>query len=410
MSEPASDGDSRSHALLVSSDPQFVDRAMDLLHPHMRVALVSSSDNHLEAVAQSAHPDLFIIDIDDMDWQVTGRLTTIEQIRTLFPEVPIAFASSDISTATLIPAMRAGANDVLDKNASADEILAITDQMTSRRSTRATSGDGRVVTTLGLRAGVGTTTLSLALAEAILELDRNLGPVLYLDFSAAPSEASDLLGVSPNYAMLDAVNDLGRLDSSIIEGAFARSESGLYVLPLAAEPIDPNPPEAIEIPNLIFVLKSHFRFIFVDPNAYALPRTVIDRLFCDADVPILCTDQSVTSIHACSDFFHSIEPVLTNGPPVLLAITRYDPRISPKAVNIVQTFGTDPDYQVIPWDRQHVEHHRNAGLPLVHTRARSPFTESVRRMSLKIDDDIAAARANTRKGRPKWPDLLRLTR
>lgn len=408
MSAPPIDMQGRSHAMLVSSDPDFVDRAMDILHARMRVALVSAADGHLETVAQSTDPDLFIVDIDDVDWQVTGRMSAIEQIRLHFPDVPIAFTSYDISTSTLIPAMRAGANDVFDKSASSDEILAIADQLTSRRASRAAGGDGRVITTMGLRAGVGTTTLSLAMAQSVLESGESLGPVLYLDFSAAPCESADLLGIEPHYAMLDAINDLGRFDASVIESAFSKTASGLYVLPYTLEDALPGAHETNEVPNLIYVLKSYFKYIFVDPNRHAFARGVFDRLFCDSDVSVLCTDQSVTSIHACTNFLQSLRQSTAAPPDISLAVTRYDPRISPDAASIAKTADVAERYHVIPWDRQHVESLRNAGLPLVHPETRSHFAEAARRLMARIDEDFAASRMNGKKRHETWRKLLRL--
>jgi len=168
--------------------------------------------------------------------------------------------------------------------------------------------------------------------------------------------------------------------------------------------------EVNEIPNLIYVLQNYFRYIFVGPNRHAFLRSVFDRLFCDSDVSILCTDQSVTSIHACSDFLRNIRQFVAKEPEILLAITRYDPRISPDADRIAHTIGIGQDYQIIPWDRQHVDSHRNAGLPLIHPNARSPFADSTRQFMARIDEDFAAAHRKSRKGRQKWRRLLRLNR
>lgn len=408
MTEPQADIATRSHVLVISSDDEFVDRASGLLHASMRVAHVSASDNRLQAVAQSADPDLFIVDVDDVDWQVSGRMTTIEQIRAWFPDTPIAFTSFDISTSTLIPAMRAGANDVFDKSASDDEILAAADQWISRRATRVVAGDGRVITAMGLRAGVGSTTLVLALAQTLLESDRDFGPVLYLDFSTPPCEAADLLDVKPNYSVLDAVHDLGRLDHSVVESAFARSDQGLYVLPFLLEEDMPDLHEVNQIPNLVLVLKSMFKYIFVDPSQDSLSRAVFDRLFCDSDVSILCTDQSVTSIHACSSFLQNMRQSVATQPQIYLAINRYDSRIAPNADSIARTIGVGQDYQVIPWDRQHVESHRNAGRPLIDTNVRSAFAHSVRGFMAKIDDGFAGVQTKTNQRHPTWRRLLHL--
>jgi pilus assembly protein CpaE len=408
MTEPQMNGASRSHVLLISSDQEFVDRATDVLHTRMRVAQVSAADSRLQAVVQSADPDLFIVDVDDVDWQVSGRMTTIEQLRAWFPDTPIAFTSFDISTTTLVPAMRAGANDVFDKSTSDDVILAVADQWISHRSTRVAAGDGRVITTMGLRAGVGTTTLCLALAQALSDSDRDHAPVLYLDFSAPPCEAGDLLDVKANYSMIDAVNDLSRLDSSVVESAFSRAGQALYVLPFLLEDDVPDPRDVGQIPNLILVLKSLFKYIFVDPNQDFLSRAVFDRLFCDSDVSILCTDQSVTSIHACSAFLQKIRQSVATQPQILLAINRYDPGISPNADVIARTIRTGQDHHIIPWDRQYVDGRRNAGLPLMHPGARKPFADSINRLMARIDAEFASTHNNISTQRKTWRKLLRL--
>lgn len=407
MTETQSKNKRDIQALLVSSDSTFIDRAMEVLNTRMRVAVASDSDDHLETVAQSTDPDIFIIDVDNIDWQVTGRMTTIEKVRTLFPDIPIAFASYDISTATLIPAMRAGANDVFDKSASGDEIVAVTDRLISRRSSRIATGGGKILNIMGLRAGVGATTLCLAVAQTILEPKYELGRVLYLDFSSAPCESADLLAITPNYTMQDAMSDLSRLDLSMIESAFSRSADGLFVLPLSLKESAPHSIDPRDVPNLIHVLKAYFSYIIVDSNRHAFSSATFDNLFFDSNLSILCTDQSVTSIHACSAFLRQYAGA---EPDVNLAIARYDSRIAPDASCIARTIGVEKNYHIIPCDRLYVESRRNAGLPLVVPGTRSPLSESARRLMAKVDPAYSESVSQGRKKQKSWQKLFHLGR
>lgn len=408
MNKPAGSSPSRQHCLIVSADRDFTDWVISVLHPRFQVVHAAPNDDHLKALVQSMKPDLAIVDIDDTDWQVSGRLTSVEAVRALSASLPIVVATFDVSTATAIPAMRAGANDLLDKNAGTDELLALADHHASREHTPKGSHSGHVITFMSPRAGVGVTTLAIGAAQQIITGQNGADRLLYLDFGFPPSEAADLLKLEPTYSVLDALGDLGRMDETLIESAIANYENRLFLLPVSIEQPDIGLSILSDVPSLISVLRTYFPLILVDANRPLQP-AAFDRLFWDSDVSILCTDQSITSIHACSDFLEAHREMLNTCADLKIVVTRYDQRISPDAKRIAEALAIGRRPHVSPCDRVHIDNVRNAGTLLESFGARSAFSRSIRQLIAQFDERIVAAalKANRNGGRT-WRNLLRL--
>jgi len=408
MFEPKTQKDSRPSVLLVTSNDEFADAAMELLHQTVSLSLIAPTDVYLEALSEATVPDLYIVDIDDTDWLLNGAMANVQKIRQLSPDTPIIVATYDLSTNTLLPAMRAGANDVLDKNMGADEILALVDHHAMRRPVRRGDQTGQVIAFWSPRAGVGATSAAVALSQAICLNPEFKGRLLYLDFSIPPSEGADILGMTPTYSVLDALSDLHRFDDTLIESAIANDDKKFYLLPFATHEGGFDADLIGQVPNMIAVLRSFFDYVLVDCNRMVAPHE-FDRIFCDADVPVLCTDQSLPTIHACIAGLAHIRERVRVGLDFRLLVTRHDPNIVPGVAEIADAFSYTGIPAIVPWDREYVDGRRNAGKPLVSPNGRTRFQQSICRFLATIDGELAGPlQASRTSGVGMWRKLLHL--
>ena len=408
MLKPDAQQDARPHVLLVTGSQELADITIEVLHKHFGVSVVAPTDGYLETLSQATAPDIYIVDIDDTDWLLNGAMANVETIRSLSPDTPIIVTTFDLSTSTIIPAMRAGANDVLDKQSSHDEIFAMVDHHAHRRPVRHGDRNGEVLAFWAPCAGIGATTFAIASSQAICNHDQFEGRLLYLDFSMPPSEVADVVGLTPAYSMCDALSDLTRFDDTLIESAIASVDGRFYLLPFALNETSFDAELLGQVPNLISVLRSYFNYVVIDCHRAIAP-LYFDRMFCDADVSVLCTDQSLTTIHACAARLSNIREKIRVGFDYRLVITRYDPDIAPDAKQIMSALPTQHYAHTIPFDRRHVDGRRNSGLPLVDRDSRSNFQRSVWSFLAEIDEKFSRIDKSFHlKGFARWRELLHL--
>ena len=129
---------------------------------------------------------------------------------------------------------------------------------------------GRLVLVLGVRGGVGATTIATNLAWYIADI-RQSG-VLLLDLDLHSGDAALQLGAQPSHALREALDDPERIDELFLERGVVSIGSGRLGLLAALEPLsDRLTPNEDAILLLLQKLLTHYRYVLVDiPSEAAL--------------------------------------------------------------------------------------------------------------------------------------------
>lgn len=207
---------------------------------------------------QDVRSEVVLVDIDPR--HAARAIATIELIHATTNEIVI-FAMGEMSDpSTIVAAMRAGAREYLERNASTESVAdAFSRFSTSRSKNRTSSGRARVCAVMNAKGGAGATTLAVNTAIALQEL---YGNVLLVDL--APLGHSSLhLNVRPTFGVVDALQNLHRLDSSLLDGLMTECRGGLQLLAGPQQPLAVTP-TAAELARLFDLLVTHFRYIVVD--------------------------------------------------------------------------------------------------------------------------------------------------
>jgi pilus assembly protein CpaE len=88
---------------------------------------------------------------------------------------------------------------------------------------------GRVISVYSTKGGLGVTTIAANLAVCLAE--RAPGSTILVDLDTRQSDIATFLNLRPTYSVLDAFENLERLDESYLRGHLLRHPSGLMVLP-----------------------------------------------------------------------------------------------------------------------------------------------------------------------------------
>jgi pilus assembly protein CpaE len=232
---------------------------------------------------QDARPEVVIVDISPRDPQRAIR--TIEIIRATTQQISI-FANGEMTQpANIVASMRAGACEYVDSTAGPDSLLEALTRFSSSR-TRNLGGVGRakVFTFLGAKGGAGCTT---AAVNTALALQQSHGDVALLDF-APIGHASLHLNLRPQFGVLDALQNLHRMDVSLLDGLMTETKEGMHLLagPLQPYPTEPTPGELARLFDLVV---NHYRFVVVDASSRLDPTT---RLLSDLSNAVLVVAQT----------------------------------------------------------------------------------------------------------------------
>ncbi len=377
----------RRTILVVSSDEDFAERITSALFSRCSVVRGLPQLETLRGLIDATGVEAVVVDLDDVAWDGRNITELIVSLKAERPAIPIVVASYNISATSLIPAMRAGASDVIDKDFAADDLIAQVDWLLQSRPAKRGNNSARIVAIMGPRAGVGSTSVAVATA---VELARRAGAnerVLLLDFGFPPAESLDLLGVKASYFMTDALGDLGRLDATLIDGAFAQTRTPrLFVLPLATDDENALIAGSGDLAQLVDVLRSYFTAIVIDVNRPLNPR-VADRLFVDANASILVVDQSMTTVHAASVALDRMRRAINKDPEYTLVISRHLARLRPAPEEIATALRAKGRPLLVPEDRVFVDGQRNLGTMLSADTA-SGFGKAVRAI---VDATMGAA-------------------
>ena len=226
---------------------------------------------------------MVVVDVSPRDPQRAVR--AIELIKTTTLQIAI-FANGEMTQpASIVASMRAGAGEDIDSSAGSDALLeALTRYTSSRTRAFGAAGRARVFTFLSAKGGAGCTTAAVNTALALQQSHRD---VVLLDF-APIGHAALHLNLRPQFGVLDALQNLHRMDVSLLDGLMTTTNEGLHLLAGPQQPY-PTEPTPGELARLFDLVVNHYRFVVVDASSRLDPTT---RLLSELSNAVLVVAQT----------------------------------------------------------------------------------------------------------------------
>ena len=217
---------------------------------------VSATDAIVRQV-QDQHAEVVLIDVNSENPQRAIR--AIELIRATTNDTAIFAVGEMRNPMTIVGAMRAGAGEFVDRGSGADGLVEAFTRYSASRSKSRSSGKARVFTIVNAKGGSGATTLAVNTA---VSLQQAHGQTILVDFSPI-GHAALHLNARPSFSVLDALQNLHRMDTSLLEGLMTQTKDGLHLLAAPQQPYVAAPAPA-ELARLFDLLVSHYRYVVVD--------------------------------------------------------------------------------------------------------------------------------------------------
>jgi len=247
------------------------------------VGLPATASDPILRQIQDVSAEVVLVDIDPQN--VQRAIHAIELIHSNTDDIVIFAIGTMSNPETIVSAMRAGAREYLDHNASPESITdAFARFSASRGRTRTSSGRARVFAVSNAKGGSGATTVAVNTAIALQEAH---GGVLLVDFAHLGHTALHL-NVRPSFGLVDALQNLHRMDTSLLQGLMTSCKNGLQLL---AGPQQPQvlSPTVAELARLFDLIVSQFRYVVVDCSN-RVDETA--RVLCDLSNAVLLVAQA----------------------------------------------------------------------------------------------------------------------
>ena len=342
------------------------------------VAIVEERRSGEPAVA-----DVFIVDIRS---DASSGMATIERLRAAQHHVSIFAVASTAEPELILQAMRAGANEFFAWNAAAggrsfEESFQGAIRRTAARRDAATAGARQPCVThvfLGAKGGAGTTTVTVNTAVEIARLTKR--PTVVIDMKQCLGEVALFLGVRPRFTVLDAIENLHRLDRDFLRELMTRHKSGLDILAGSEQFDRPNANDASAIEELLRVLGKLYDFIIIDAGN-VINACAVASLYA-ADTVFLVANPDVPSIRNAQRLVDRVRQLGAGSERVKVLLNRTSEHhlIEPKQIETALGLGI---HQKFASDYRTVSTALNSGVPLTlsnHSELASQFVHFTKQL------------------------------
>jgi pilus assembly protein CpaE len=268
----AADNEQRA-VLQVLVDGTSVARAV-----HTHTSFPVAANDPLVRRIQATKADVVLVDIP-----ADNAILALRAIELLHQELPsmALFAIGSISQPqVIVGAMRAGAREFIERPTTTTDLLEAFVRLTAaQRKVNREGTSGKVFIVVNAKGGSGATTVAVNLALALQSAHGNTALV-----DLAPLGHTQLhMNLKPLFNVTDAIRNLHRLDSSLLESFMTRHNDGLQLLAGPNVPVAVEPSTA-EFARLFDMLMGQFRYVVVDASTRIDP---ITRLVCNLSQTVL---------------------------------------------------------------------------------------------------------------------------
>jgi pilus assembly protein CpaE len=302
-------------------------------------------------------PDIVFVDgRADLD----ESLQAIERLRATYPIAVIFFMAAEANPDLILHAMRAGANEFFAWPPSRSALDQALQRTAARRAASPTSGtESTTLVFFGAKGGAGTTTIAVNCGVDVARLRKR--PTLIVDLKPGLGEFTLFLGVRSRYTMLDALDNLHRLDSEFMRELVVKHKSGLEIL-AGSDLFDrPGGNDSAALEELFRILGRQYEYILVDAGSQ-MNAPALAGLY-TADQIYLIANPDVPSVRNAQRLLDRIGQLGTAGERVRPLLNRAaEPYPIPPA-QIEKAIGL-PIFQTFLSDYKTVSTALNSGVPL----------------------------------------------
>jgi pilus assembly protein CpaE len=378
-------------ALIVTHDEEFRKQMGRLLRSGgVPIGVLEDQRSAVEPIT----PDLALVDVRG---DAPSGMAAIERLRAGFPNAAI-FAVAGLADPDLIlQAMRAGANEFFVWPPAEDAFHGAVRRTAARRESAhaAAKPPSNTLVFFGAKGGAGTTTVSVNCA---VELARHTKrSVVVIDLKPCLGEVALFLGVRPRFTIVDAIENLHRLDRDFLRELLARHKSGLEILAGSEQFDRPGAQDAGAIEELFRVLARTHDYIVVDAGN-SINSCALAALYA-ADTIFFVNHPDVPSVRNAQRLVDRVRQLGAGGERVRIILNRESEAtvIAPKQIETALGYAIHTTFTS---DYKTVSTALNSGVPLALANNSEIAAQFDRFTRLVINPAADQAAAEPERKRP----------
>jgi pilus assembly protein CpaE len=207
--------------------------------------------------------------------------------------------------------------------------------------------------------------------------------VLLVDMATPAGACAVFLNINQSYSVLDAINDVYRCDQTLIDTAFSRHASGLYLLSLPEDLVGRPSANFEEFIKLLQVVRGLFACVVIAFDGH-LPLETVAGIVTQADRSVLLSDQSIMKSRHSKYLLRALRLEDCPLDRTALVVDNYRRRIGLEPDNLAEIL----DLPLLGTLSASTGNARiqamNAGEPLFATAPKDPFSVDVRQLGVAL--------------------------
>jgi pilus assembly protein CpaE len=333
-------------------------------------------------------PDLVIVELpEDQTGGPDGSpAKMVEALARAFPEAAVFATGPSVSADFVIQVIRAGAVEFLRHPVQHEDLAAALEKLVRlRRVTQPVARAGRMTSVFSTKGGLGVTTIATNLAVCLAE--QAPGKTILIDFDTHQSDVATFLNLTSTYSVIDALENVDRLDESLLQGLVVRHASGLVVLP-APSRIERGQLGAEQVQAALEVIRAYFDHVVLDLRHDLDPGTI--AALEASDTVLFLTSLTVSALRSGAAGLAAFRHLGLNLQRVKIVVMRdgTGEDVSPKHAQ--DTLGL-PIHWRTPSDYPTVVSAINSGEPVVTASPRSKIAKNLRELAVGLFPNSGAA-------------------
>lgn len=311
--------------------------------------------------------DLAIVDVRDTH-QLPDDVTTFKRRHV---GTSVVLVATSLEPALILDAMRAGITECLTEPITTGHLEAAITRVVAQRGPETA---GEIFVFLGAKGGVGTTTVAVNVATALAQTRQK---TLYIDLHVAYGDAAVFLGAEPKFSVVDALDNIHRLDDALFKTLVASTKCGVDLLASSSQGIAWTT-DIQRVRRLLEFALDRYRYIVVD-----CPRTdaaVLDALE-GATRIVLVANQELAALRTASRMATMLRQRY-RAERVMVVVSRFDQASEIGHTDVERVVGA-PVRHVMPSDYRSSLEALNLGTPLIlknHSRLASSLESLAREL------------------------------
>jgi pilus assembly protein CpaE len=328
-------------------------------------------------------PDVIIVDARG---DATSAMSNIERLRAANTGSAIFAVALTADPDLILQSMRAGANEFFTWPPVEEPFHGAIRRTAARReTTQGARPPAKTLVFFGAKGGAGTTTIAVNCGVELARLSKK--STVIVDLKPGLGEVSLFLGVRPRFSLLDAIDNLHRLDREFLRELVAKHKSGLEILAGSDNFDRPGAADAGAVEELLRLLGRQYEYILVDAGSQINSCTV--AALYTADQMFLVANPDVPSVRNAQRLLERVRQLGACGERVRVLLNR---AAEPSPIPPKQIEGAlgHPIHHMFSSDYKTVSTALNSGVPLA-LAANSELASQFDRFTRRIFDPTADA-------------------